>query len=64
MNENEIPQKQWLLDLAEAGLEERHVIHIAIRFQEFEEEARKISDRLSEFVRKMKEVEDAKAKRV
>ena len=62
MNENETPQKQWLLDLAEAGLEERHVIHIAIRFQEFEEEVRKISDRLSEFVRKMKEAQDARSR--
>jgi hypothetical protein len=41
---------------------ERHVIHIAIRFQEFEEEVRKISDRLSEFVRKMKEAQDARSR--
>jgi len=48
MNEDEKLQKQWLRDLAEEGLSEPSLIHI---------EAREISDRLSEFLRKTVETD-------
>jgi hypothetical protein len=59
MNEIETLQKQWLLDLAAAGLSEPNVIHIAICSQSIQEEAREITNRLSEFLRKTLETDVA-----
>jgi hypothetical protein len=57
MNEDEKLQKQWLRDLAEEGLSEPNLIHIAIYSQMIQDEAREISDRLSEFLRKTVETD-------